>query len=102
MAALAPNSRSLIAGRAISGIGAAGISSGSLIVIASVVRKERQPSKLTLHFQGSIDSSAGYVGAVQGTFVLSELIGPVIGGAFTQRVTWRWCNQYITIWPQLV
>ncbi|KAJ7698336.1 major facilitator superfamily domain-containing protein [Mycena rosella] len=66
----------LIAGRTVSGVGAAGMYVAMLQVIAQVTRLEDRPRLF------------GLFGAV---FGISSIIGPLIGGSFTDHVTWRWC-----------
>ncbi|MCJ1245728.1 hypothetical protein MMC30_002932 [Trapelia coarctata] len=74
--ATSPSSVALIIGRAIAGIGAAGLFPGSLIIVAHISPRNMRPA---------------YTGILTSTFGLSSVIGPIIGGAFTQHVTWRWC-----------
>ncbi|KAK4941153.1 hypothetical protein LTR10_018826 [Elasticomyces elasticus] len=72
----APNSIALIIGRAIAGIGAAGIFSGGMMVMIHTVPLHRRPV---------------YAGIFGATFGIASVIGPLLGGAFTQKLTWRWC-----------
>ncbi|KAI1102406.1 putative MFS aflatoxin efflux pump [Jackrogersella minutella] len=72
----APNSVAFILGRAIQGVGSAGIFGGSIITIVYSVPLHKRPLYL------------GFFGAV---FGLASVIGPLVGGAFTSNVTWRWC-----------
>jgi MFS family permease len=74
--AVAPSSAALIVGRAIAGIGAAGLCTGTFVIIGYSVRPERQPA---------------YMGIMGATYALASFVGPLVGGAFTQNVTWRWC-----------
>ena len=74
--AAAPSSTVFIIGRAISGLGAAGIYQGALGIISYTVVLEQRPL---------------YFGVVVSSFAISACIGPVIGGALTDRATWRWC-----------
>ncbi len=36
------------------------------------------------------------VGIAMGMTMLGSVIGPVIGGALTTSVSWRWCEYYVT------
>jgi MFS family permease len=72
----APNSVAFIIGRAFMGIGAAGISAGVLICIAYTVPLEKRSLVQALF------------GALVG---IAAICGPMIGGALTSNVTWRWC-----------
>ncbi|KAI1651883.1 MFS general substrate transporter [Daldinia loculata] len=72
----APNSIAFILGRAIAGFGAAGIFTGVSIIMLPLVPLRKRPM-----FQGIFGTIFG----------ISSVMGPLIGGAFTDRVTWRWC-----------
>ncbi|KAF9162706.1 hypothetical protein DFQ26_003311 [Actinomortierella ambigua] len=65
-----------LACRVITGIGAGGIFSLANIVIADLV---------------SIRDRGKFQGFISGVFAISALTGPVMGGAFVDQVTWRWC-----------
>jgi MFS family permease len=72
----APNSIAFIFGRAIAGMGSAGIMSGAIVLMMSAVPLHKRPLY------------NGFFSAVLGT---SSVVGPLIGGAFTSNVSWRWC-----------
>lgn len=76
LCAVAPNATTLIVGRAIAGLGSGGIFAGGVVVIVRTVPLAKRPI-----FQG-------IVGAV---FGLATVVGPILGGAFTLDVSWRWC-----------
>lgn len=74
--AAAPNSPALIVGRAIAGLGSAGIATGGLTIIGRVLPLHRRPM------------FTGIMGAAMG---ISQVIGPTIGGALADHASWRWC-----------
>ncbi|RKP08347.1 major facilitator superfamily domain-containing protein, partial [Thamnocephalis sphaerospora] len=65
----------LIVFRAIAGIGGAGLMSLVLIILTDIVAPKR---------------SGQFQGAIGAIFALSSIIGPLIGGLFTDHLTWRW------------
>ncbi|KAK5056629.1 hypothetical protein LTR84_012161 [Exophiala bonariae] len=72
----APNSKSLIVGRAIAGLGQACLLQGAIIIIVYVVPLHKRPQLM------------GLIGMV---FGIACAIGPLVGGAFTSGPGWRWC-----------
>lgn len=66
----------LILGRAIAGVGNAGVFAGVFIIIARNVPLRKR---------------ALYAGLVGATFAIAAVLGPVLGGIFTDRISWRWC-----------
>lgn len=65
----------MIVGRAITGIGASGVIAGCFTVAAFAVRPEQRP---------------GFTGGLSATYGIGSSIGPVLGGALSDKVSWRW------------
>lgn len=73
---VSPSSEALIVGRAVQGLGASGIFSGALIILANSVPLRKRPM---------------YTGLIAGMFGIASVAGPLMGGVFTDHITWRWC-----------
>ncbi|KAL7916665.1 major facilitator superfamily domain-containing protein [Trichoderma velutinum] len=72
----APSSVAFIIGRAIAGLGSSGMFSGLMVIMFNVIPLQQRPI---------------YQGLFGAVFAVASVIGPVIGGTFTDKVTWRWC-----------
>ncbi|KAK1753335.1 major facilitator superfamily domain-containing protein [Echria macrotheca] len=76
LCAVAPSSTAFIIGRAVAGLGGSGIMGGALVIIAHSVPLRRRPL---------------FIGAIGAMFGIASVCGPLLGGVFTDRLTWRWC-----------
>jgi MFS family permease len=70
------NSKTIIIGRAVQGIGCAGVFSGSMILLVDNVPLRKRPM---------------FMGMLMAIMSISAIIGPLIGGALTSKASWRWC-----------
>ncbi|KAF2651563.1 putative efflux pump antibiotic resistance protein [Lophiostoma macrostomum CBS 122681] len=73
---VAKSSNVLVAGRAIAGAGGAGITSGAWTILAFSLPPEK------------VARLSGVLGATYGS---AAVTGPLLGGVFTDYVSWRWC-----------
>lgn len=72
---LSPAMNWLIAGRAVQGLGGGGLMILSQAIIADVI-----PAR----------DRGRYMGIMGGVFAISSVLGPILGGWFTEGIGWRW------------
>ncbi|KAM0724242.1 hypothetical protein Q7P37_000124 [Cladosporium fusiforme] len=76
VAALSNSIGMLIAARAVQGLGG-----GGLVILVNI----------TIGDLFSLRTRGAFYGVIGGVWAIASSIGPIIGGAFTQKVSWRWC-----------
>ncbi|KAJ3062469.1 hypothetical protein HDU99_005205, partial [Rhizoclosmatium hyalinum] len=74
--AVAQSMEVLILGRAIAGVGGGGLIPLSYIVVADIT---------------SVKERAKYMAGLGAMVGSGNMLGPLIGGALTDKLTWRWC-----------
>ena len=78
--AAATDSKMLIVGRAVAGAGAAALFSGGMTIVGYSVPLRRR---------------AIYIAALSSMFGIASVVGPILGGALTDKVSWVSPSQLI-------
>ncbi|KAJ2806272.1 hypothetical protein H4R20_001751 [Coemansia guatemalensis] len=65
----------LIFGRALQGVGGAGLLALVFIIISDLTTEKQRPA---------------YLGVLGAVWSIASVIGPVLGGVFSDKVSWRW------------
>ncbi len=102
-----------IAGRAVAGAGGSGVVLGSFSIVSFIIPLVQRPCELASRFSvypsvlavlvpaittaRLVRTAADllvwtvYIGILSSVFSVATVVGPILGGAFTQNATWRWC-----------
>lgn len=75
--ALAPSSAAFIAGRAVAGLGAAALFNGGMVMFTAAAAPDIRPT---------------VIGIGMAITAIGGVVGPVMGGAITDHLGWRWCK----------
>ncbi|KAG4429728.1 hypothetical protein IFR05_014793 [Cadophora sp. M221] len=84
LCAAAKDSVMLIVGRAVAGAGASALFSGGMTIVGFSVPLNKRPI---------------FIAALSSMFGISSVVGPLLGGALTDKVSWRWCFWVGTVIP---
>ncbi|ODV87477.1 hypothetical protein CANARDRAFT_194203 [[Candida] arabinofermentans NRRL YB-2248] len=76
ISALAQSFQTLIVGRVIAGVGGSGIATLCYLIINEI---------------SSVKYRSWFINIINLSFAVSSVIGPVLGGVFSEKVSWRWC-----------
>ncbi|KAJ5278978.1 hypothetical protein N7478_004350 [Penicillium angulare] len=76
LCAISTSSKMLIIARAVAGMGGSGMMNGSITIVAASVPLHKSPAM---------------IGILMGLSNIGVVAGPLIGGALTEKVSWRWC-----------
>ncbi|KAI9051065.1 hypothetical protein LZ554_005173 [Drepanopeziza brunnea f. sp. 'monogermtubi'] len=76
LCAAAKSSVMLIVGRAVAGAGASALFSGGMTIVGFSVPLSQRPI---------------FIATLSSMFGISSVVGPLLGGVLTDKVSWRWC-----------